>query len=775
MQNELHISTAHYEKDGSLLEPRFWPFDGIIKTRPNVAVVEMLLREKKRVQKLDDLLQRANGSVRQCTIDSNSVVIIPRTVLQLQPQQGQDYNLLPYWIARSELLDVDSLSIHNSDINPIISRTIQHCRSFVMSETNYAISTDVALHCVGYHLGGMQLSTSVLLPQVRSLINDIFSLIQSSSTSSTSHDNYRLGGGTCNSKLGYAVLSNLLTPDNQLRKSSSISSYISSLFAALPPNHPAAICGPPFHSVLGVSPYNKANQELGFQSTFANKLQSSISHALSSSQLNNTQPLWGLATFPCSFDGGDLVAPSCCNQVTVSVLGALDEANIVNLLQQSEGGDGPNHHLLFTVLDANASNPVPSPTVSVTIDESRPTKASTVRHQKESILAKLSGCNPGWFCNRCLQVPIFGSFSKCTSFCGKCVADAICNKRGHTTQKEVTINVQAAGLSQHKQKRIPRIIHQTWFEDITMEKYPQLYRLQNTWRASGWEYKFYTDDSARDYIQANFPDRFASVFDSLLPGAYKADFFRYLVLYKEGGIYVDVDVMLDTNLDSFIASDLAFFAPVDAVGSYADEHFCVWNGFLGSAPAHPILTNVIEWMVNLVSNRGDMYDMERAVCNFSGMDKIENWKVRAEPSLLLSGPCALGLAVNNALGNEPLSKFRTGLIRRVGFNKREHTPAASVNNDLVGDIMILVVRFSDGSLVVQILFLLCLLFLFAQADKQDLGAFRFSDPERNIVVATTDMVRICFMYDDVVCLPNTQINVLPRITSGEPIKVTYDV
>jgi hypothetical protein len=89
--------------------------------------------------------------------------------------------------------------------------------------------------------------------------------------------------------------------------------------------------------------------------------------------------------------------------------------------------------------------------------------------------------------------------------------------------------------------------------------------------------------------------------------------------------------------------------------------------------------------------------------------------------------------------------------------------------------MILVVRFSDGSLVVQIIFLLCLLFLFAQADKQDLGAFRFSDPERNIVVATTDMVRICFMYDDVVCLPNTQINVLPRITSGEPIKVTYDV
>lgn len=148
--------------------------------------------------------------------------------------------------------------------------------------------------------------------------------------------------------------------------------------------------------------------------------------------------------------------------------------------------------------------------------------------------------------------------------------------------------------------------------------------------------------------------------------------------------------MLNANLNSFITPDMAFFAPVDAVGSYADEHFCIWNGFLGSAPTSPILTNVIEWMVNLVSTRADMYDMERAVCHFSGgVDRIENWKIRAEPSLMLSGPCALGLAVNNALGNEPLAKFDTGLITRKGFNQRN---AEVVNKDLIGDVLILVVR-----------------------------------------------------------------------------------
>jgi hypothetical protein len=181
-----------------------------------------------------------------------------------------------------------------------------------------------------------------------------------------------------------------------------------------------------------------------------------------------------------------------------------------------------------------------------------------------------------------------------------------------------------------------------------------------------------------------------SVFDTLLPGAYKADFFRYIVLFKEGGIYADIDVMLDANLDQFITPDLAFFAPIDSVGVYADESFCLWNGLIGSAPAHPALANAIEWMVNLVSSRGDLYDIERAVCEVTGIDKMENWKVRAEPGLILSGPCALGLATNNALGKESLSKFVPGLMRLSSTTSAPGN-AHRESDDVIGDVMILVV------------------------------------------------------------------------------------
>ena len=686
IQKELHIPLVHSEQDGTLLEPRFWPFDVIIKTRPNVAVIEMLLREKSRILKVHEMVQSTAKTTSLCLKDSTSNIQIPKTFIQLERNMGDLDQLLPYWITRSLPFQVESIAIYKKDITtlpPIID--IKSCRNMLYDIDYYAISTEVDLHCLAFKLGGMRISGTVSTQQ-RSLVEHILQMTEGTSTQTT-----------CTSKVGYAVLSNAPTPDLDLRKTSSIMSYTSTIYSSLPADHPASLCLPPFHDRMGISPYTEANLELSFQSIFTNRLITTISHERS----NITSPVWGVATFQCDFMTNGL---KCCNEANVSLLKSFDPSNshfLETFAQENDDKLTPSQRLIFTVTTDAAYHPGRSaPTIvplTVTIHEENPLESKNdLTRQKKSIQESFKTCQPGWLCNRCLQTPMYGSYYKCNLVCPDCVADIICGGDVERVE-EVTINIHAKRNSptplsriQVTQQRIPRIIHQTWFEDITIESYPQLYRLQNTWRASGWEYRFYTDSTARQYIQDNYPLRFVAVFDSLVPGAYKADFFRYLVLYKDGGIYVDVDVMLNANLDSFITPDLAFFAPIDAVGSYADEHFCVWNGLLGSAPAHPILTSVIEWMVNLVSNRGDMYDMERAVCQFSGgKHNVENWKLRAEPSLLLSGPCALGLAVNNVMGNEPLAKFNAGLIKRNG-SKQKHAMSNN-SNDLIGDVMILVV------------------------------------------------------------------------------------
>jgi hypothetical protein len=147
----------------------------------------------------------------------------------------------------------------------------------------------------------------------------------------------------------------------------------------------------------------------------------------------------------------------------------------------------------------------------------------------------------------------------------------------------------------------------------------------------------------------------------LIVFAKQADLFRYLALMKEGGVYADVDILLDASLDDFVSPSLSFFAPRDVVCEYADESFCLWNGIIGSAPGHPVMIRAVERLVNLILQRADLYDMERDVCRRVGRT-METWKVRSEPLLLASGPCALGVALNDVLGRDSLAKIDIGWI-----------------------------------------------------------------------------------------------------------------
>ena len=95
---------------------------------------------------------------------------------------------------------------------------------------------------------------------------------------------------------------------------------------------------------------------------------------------------------------------------------------------------------------------------------------------------------------------------------------------------------------------VPRIVHQTWFEDVTKEKYPNMSRLIESWKRSGWEYRFYSDEAAAEYLSLHFPPEVREAYDSIIPGAFKADLFRYCALLIDGGVYADMDVLLETNL-----------------------------------------------------------------------------------------------------------------------------------------------------------------------------------------------------------------------------------
>ena len=226
--------------------------------------------------------------------------------------------------------------------------------------------------------------------------------------------------------------------------------------------------------------------------------------------------------------------------------------------------------------------------VTTTIHETNP-PAPLPKSEKvplESLL-QAKKAEPGWMCMRCIKLPQYGQFEKCEKYCSsKDYIDIVCRGDYVPRKAPVPVQVSFSGLAKSYTagSAIPKIIHQTWFEEITPDRYPQVTRLQNSWKNSGWDYRLYTDESARQYIAKHFPPRFVDAFDAIIPGAYKADLFRYLVLMREGGVYSDIDILLETNLDNFLTPSLTFFAPRDVPLEFAGEPYCLWNGLIGAAP-----------------------------------------------------------------------------------------------------------------------------------------------------------------------------------------------
>jgi hypothetical protein len=64
--------------------------------------------------------------------------------------------------------------------------------------------------------------------------------------------------------------------------------------------------------------------------------------------------------------------------------------------------------------------------------------------------------------------------------------------------------------------------------------------------------QLYDDNDCREFIKNNFPEDILIAYDTLKPGAYKADLWRLCILYINGGIYSDIKLNCINNF-KFIA------------------------------------------------------------------------------------------------------------------------------------------------------------------------------------------------------------------------------
>jgi inositol phosphorylceramide mannosyltransferase catalytic subunit len=112
-----------------------------------------------------------------------------------------------------------------------------------------------------------------------------------------------------------------------------------------------------------------------------------------------------------------------------------------------------------------------------------------------------------------------------------------------------------------------------------------------------FEYLFFDDQQVQAFIDREYP-QYRGVFDSFPFPIQRYDFFRYLVVYRLGGFYFDLDVLLASGLAELLDSGCVFPFEGPTLSRYLRTHhnmdWEIGNFAFGAAAGHPFLEAIIE-------------------------------------------------------------------------------------------------------------------------------------------------------------------------------------
>jgi mannosyltransferase OCH1-like enzyme len=135
---------------------------------------------------------------------------------------------------------------------------------------------------------------------------------------------------------------------------------------------------------------------------------------------------------------------------------------------------------------------------------------------------------------------------------------------------------------------IPKIIWQTY-------KLPQnglapyMKAAAQTWidMNPNYEYKYMDDTQAEKFVLDEYGSEWHKIFIDCPVGVMRGDLWRYLVIYKYGGVYTDLDTECQEPIDVWLNKDYDFI-----VCPENEIHFCQWT--FASSPGNPVLKSVLD-------------------------------------------------------------------------------------------------------------------------------------------------------------------------------------
>lgn len=223
------------------------------------------------------------------------------------------------------------------------------------------------------------------------------------------------------------------------------------------------------------------------------------------------------------------------------------------------------------------------------------------------------------------------------------------------------------------ERTIPRRIVQSW---VNRNLTPGIVKLCRSHRNlnPGYEYVFYDDQECRRFLGDNFDPLILMAYDAIMPGAFKADLFRYCELYLNGGWWFDIDTLSVAAIDTIVPAQTSFACPRDLSWSAGG----LYQAVLGCERGASALAAAIR---AIVRKTAAAQDFTRNKLGFTGpvllsecVKRAGGGKHRLDGHSEETGQLILGASVL-AVGHARLRKTRTQrMIEEAYAALRRRTP-----------------------------------------------------------------------------------------------------
>lgn len=151
---------------------------------------------------------------------------------------------------------------------------------------------------------------------------------------------------------------------------------------------------------------------------------------------------------------------------------------------------------------------------------------------------------------------------------------------------------------------IPKIIHQT-FKSSTLPALTKWHITRFRKKNPEYQYEFYDDDRIHNFLAEEYNRETLELYKEIQIGAAKADFFRYAVMLKKGGVYLDIDSDIRGRLSDFIREDDTAIIAEER----NPETFVQWA--LIFEPNHPFIKKTLELVIHNIKSNTFPNDVHR--------------------------------------------------------------------------------------------------------------------------------------------------------------------